>query len=97
MLYKLYIVRWCLPTLILFIQNDYLSNYLVIEFVSIVRYENQLENFCKLMDPLLDSPPPETMQGLSSFNDRIKNNVRKSVFWAHCLRSALSLGQKDLV
>ncbi|KAL6346285.1 hypothetical protein AAG906_033081 [Vitis piasezkii] len=61
------------------------------------RYENQLENFCKLMDPLLDSPPPETMQGLSSFNDRIKNNVRKSVFWAHCLRSALSLGQKDLV
>ncbi|KAJ9703457.1 hypothetical protein PVL29_004998 [Vitis rotundifolia] len=61
------------------------------------RYENQLENFCKLMDPLLDSPPPETMQGLSSFNDRIKNNVQKSVFWAHCLRSALSLGQKDLV
>ncbi|RVW51843.1 Pyridine nucleotide-disulfide oxidoreductase domain-containing protein 2 [Vitis vinifera] len=46
-----------------------------------LRYENQLENFCKLMDPLLDSPPPETMQGLSSFNDRIKNNVRKSVFW----------------
>ncbi|KAF9678318.1 hypothetical protein SADUNF_Sadunf07G0022500 [Salix dunnii] len=61
------------------------------------RYEKQLENFCKLMDPLLDSPPPETTQNGASFNDRLKDKFRKSVFWASFMRQALSLGQKDLV
>ncbi|KAA8547367.1 hypothetical protein F0562_003769 [Nyssa sinensis] len=61
------------------------------------RYENQLENFCKFMDPLLDSPTPETLQGISSFNARMKNKLHKSVFWAHCLRRAFSLGQKEMV
>lgn len=61
------------------------------------RYEHQLENFCKFMDPLLDSPTPETLQGVSSFNDRMKNRLHKSNFWAHCLQQALSLGQKDMV
>ncbi|KAK9284806.1 hypothetical protein L1049_023983 [Liquidambar formosana] len=61
------------------------------------RYENQLENFCKFMDPLLDSPTPETLQGVSSFNDRLANKLQKSVFWARCLRRALSMGQKDMV
>ncbi|KAK3017162.1 hypothetical protein RJ639_007837 [Escallonia herrerae] len=61
------------------------------------RYENQLENFCKFMDPLLDSSTPETLQGSSSFNARMKNKLHKSDFWAHCLRRALSLGQQDMV
>ncbi|CAA3017165.1 pyridine nucleotide-disulfide oxidoreductase domain-containing 2-like isoform X1 [Olea europaea subsp. europaea] len=61
------------------------------------RYENQLENFCKFMDPLLDSSPPETLQGISSFNARMKSKLQKSVFWAHCLRRALVLGQKEMV
>ncbi|KAJ6367082.1 hypothetical protein OIU77_003459 [Salix suchowensis] len=61
------------------------------------RYEKQLENFCKLMDPLLDSPPPETTQNGASFNDRLKDKFRKSVFWASFMRQALSLGQRDLV
>ncbi|XP_022896300.1 pyridine nucleotide-disulfide oxidoreductase domain-containing protein 2-like isoform X2 [Olea europaea var. sylvestris] len=61
------------------------------------RYENQLENFCKFMDPLLDSSPPETLQGISSFNGRMKSKLQKSVFWAHCLRRALVLGQKEMV
>ncbi|KAG6766813.1 hypothetical protein POTOM_027987 [Populus tomentosa] len=61
------------------------------------RYEKQLESFCKLMDPLLDSPPPETAQNGASFNDRLKDKLRKWAFWASFMRQALSLGQKDLV
>ncbi|KAB1214575.1 Pyridine nucleotide-disulfide oxidoreductase domain-containing protein 2 [Morella rubra] len=61
------------------------------------RYENQLENFCKFMDPLLDSAPPESLQGLSSFKDRFNNRMHKSAFWACCLRQAMTLGQKDIV
>ncbi|XP_044470204.1 pyridine nucleotide-disulfide oxidoreductase domain-containing protein 2 [Mangifera indica] len=61
------------------------------------RYENQLERFCKFMDPLLDSPTPELLQGVSSFNDRFKNKIRNLAFWASCLRQALSLGQKDML
>ncbi|KAJ6916006.1 pyridine nucleotide-disulfide oxidoreductase domain-containing protein 2 [Populus alba x Populus x berolinensis] len=60
------------------------------------RYEKQLESFCKLMDPLLDSPPPETAQNGASFNERLKDKLRKSAFWASFMRQALSLGQKDL-
>ncbi|KAJ4714417.1 Pyridine nucleotide-disulfide oxidoreductase domain-containing protein 2 [Melia azedarach] len=61
------------------------------------RYEEQLEKFCKFMDPLLDSPTPELLQGVSSLNDRFKNNIQNSAFWVRCLRQALSLGQKDMV
>ncbi|KAH7520037.1 hypothetical protein FEM48_Zijuj08G0101200 [Ziziphus jujuba var. spinosa] len=61
------------------------------------RYENQLENFCKFMDPLLDSPPPESLQHDSSFNERFKDRIQKSVFWSRILRQGLSLGQKDMV
>ncbi|GKE19611.1 hypothetical protein Tco_1427188, partial [Tanacetum coccineum] len=31
-------------------------------------YEKQLESFCKFMDPLIDSSPPEAHQSASSFN-----------------------------
>ncbi|KAJ7953004.1 pyridine nucleotide-disulfide oxidoreductase domain-containing protein 2 [Quillaja saponaria] len=61
------------------------------------RYEHQLENFCKFVDPLLDSPPPESLHDISSLSDRVKNKIQKSVFWARCLRQAISLGQKDMV
>ncbi|KAA0044812.1 hypothetical protein IC582_017009 [Cucumis melo] len=61
------------------------------------RYEAQLERFCKFMDILLDSPTPETMHGVSSLKYRLEDKLEKSAFWAKCLRSALSLGQKDLV
>ncbi|GMI68146.1 hypothetical protein like AT5G49555 [Hibiscus trionum] len=61
------------------------------------RYESQLERFCKLMDPLLDSSPPESSQGTSSLQDRLKNKVHNSVFWTRLLHQAASLGQKDMV
>ncbi|GLU13724.1 hypothetical protein SLE2022_303400 [Rubroshorea leprosula] len=61
------------------------------------RYENQLENFCKFMDPLLDSPTPESLQGISSVKDRFQDKISKSAFWARLLRQAISLGQKDMV
>ncbi|CAL5369228.1 unnamed protein product [Camellia sinensis] len=60
------------------------------------RYENQLEKFCEFMDPLLDSPTPETLQGVSSFSTQMKNKLHKSAFWARLLRQAVSLGQKEL-
>ena len=63
----------------------------------IYRYENQLENFCKFMDPLIDSSPPETHQGVSSFNARLKHKLQKSEFWAHCLHQSVTMGQQGLV
>ncbi|MED6170465.1 hypothetical protein PIB30_031240 [Stylosanthes scabra] len=61
------------------------------------RYENQLENFCKFMDLVLDSPPPESLQHKSSLNEQLKNKLQNSVFWASCLRQVSSLGQKEMV
>nr|XP_025671985.1 pyridine nucleotide-disulfide oxidoreductase domain-containing protein 2 isoform X1 [Arachis hypogaea] len=61
------------------------------------RYENQLENFCKFMDLVLDSSPPESLQHKSSLNEQLKNKLQNSVFWASCLRQASSLGQKEMV
>ncbi|KAK6150896.1 hypothetical protein DH2020_015828 [Rehmannia glutinosa] len=61
------------------------------------RYENLLENFCKFMDPLLDSSPPEKLQEVSSFNARMKDNLQKSIFWANLLQRAVGMGQKDLL
>ncbi|XP_059655949.1 uncharacterized protein LOC132302951 isoform X2 [Cornus florida] len=61
------------------------------------RYEDQLHKFCKLMDFLLGSPPPETLYEVSSFKDRLRDKLKKSVFWSRFLRQVLSLGQKDMV
>lgn len=61
------------------------------------RYESQLENFCKFMDPLLDSSPPEKLHEATSFNYRMKDNLQKSVFWAHLLKRAVAMGQKELL
>ncbi|XP_021273700.1 pyridine nucleotide-disulfide oxidoreductase domain-containing protein 2-like isoform X4 [Herrania umbratica] len=61
------------------------------------RYENQLYKFSKLMDFLLDSRTPETLHWDSSFIDRLRDKLEKSVFWASCLRHILALGQKDVV
>ncbi|KAL5754648.1 hypothetical protein ACOSP7_022868 [Xanthoceras sorbifolium] len=61
------------------------------------RYESQLHKFCKLMDFLLDSHPPETLHGDSSFNDEMRDRLQKSVFWTRCMQLVVSLGQKDMV
>ncbi|KAI9165669.1 hypothetical protein LWI28_018301 [Acer negundo] len=61
------------------------------------RYESQLHKFCKLMDFLLNSHPPETLHGDSSFKDQMKDRLQKSVFWVRCMRLIVSLGQKDMV
>lgn len=66
-------------------------------FFWICRYEKQLERFGRFMDTLLDAAPPESLQGDSSFNDKLSNKLHKSAFWARCLRQAASLGQKDMV
>lgn len=49
------------------------------------------------MDMMIDSPTPENMQGTLSFNDRLKNKLEKSSFWARCLQQAVTMGQKDMV
>lgn len=61
------------------------------------RYEDQLESFCKFMDPLLDSPTPEVSKGVLSFSERLKDKLNRSDFWTRCLKRALSMGQKDMV
>lgn len=64
---------------------------------TLYRYESQLQNFCKLMDHLLDSSPPEKLHGHSSFNARMKNNLTKSVFWGNLLQKAVGMGQKEFL
>ncbi|KAK9231060.1 hypothetical protein WN943_021291 [Citrus x changshan-huyou] len=62
-----------------------------------VRFDDQLDKFSQFVDLLFDSSPPELLQGSSSYSHQFKNKIRNSAFWAHCLRRAISLGQKDLV
>ncbi|KAL9461582.1 hypothetical protein AB3S75_004554 [Citrus x aurantiifolia] len=62
-----------------------------------VRFEDQLDKFSQFVDLLFDSSPPELLQGSSSYSHQFKNKIRNLAFWAHCLRRAISLGQKDLV
>ncbi|KAL8152065.1 hypothetical protein V2J09_021873 [Rumex salicifolius] len=61
------------------------------------RYEDQLESFCKFLEPVFDSAPPESSQGHLSLIDRGKNKLNRLAFWQQCLRRAASLGQKDMV
>ncbi|XP_020554912.1 pyridine nucleotide-disulfide oxidoreductase domain-containing protein 2 isoform X3 [Sesamum indicum] len=60
-------------------------------------YETLLEDFCKFIDPILDSSPPEKLQQISSLNVRMKDNLQKSIFWAHFLQRAVAMGQKELL
>ncbi|XP_004509261.1 uncharacterized protein [Cicer arietinum] len=60
-------------------------------------YESKLENFCKFMDLVLDSAPPESLQHKSSLNEQLKSKLQNSVFWASCLQQAACMGQKDMV
>ncbi|PWZ57626.1 Pyridine nucleotide-disulfide oxidoreductase domain-containing protein 2 [Zea mays] len=65
---------------------------------SIGRYEEKLENFCKLMDFVIDSTPPELRQEAHfSMVDRMKHRVEKSAFWGHLLRHVMQQGQKNMV
>ncbi|XP_037439042.1 pyridine nucleotide-disulfide oxidoreductase domain-containing protein 2-like [Triticum dicoccoides] len=62
------------------------------------RYEEQLEKFCKLMDFVIDSPPPELRQLYhASMVDRMKDKVDKSVFWSKLLGLVMQQGQQDMV
>ncbi|KAG8049356.1 hypothetical protein GUJ93_ZPchr0009g1471 [Zizania palustris] len=62
------------------------------------RYEEKLEKFCKLMDFVIDSPPPEMRHEYNaSMVDRIKNKVDNSVFWSKLLGIVMQQGQKDMV
>jgi phytoene dehydrogenase-like protein len=62
------------------------------------RYEEKLEKFCKLMDFVIDSPPPEMRHEYHlSMVDRMKDKVDKSVFWSKLLGIVMQQGQKDMV
>ncbi|WVZ91477.1 hypothetical protein U9M48_037643 [Paspalum notatum var. saurae] len=62
------------------------------------RYELKLERFCKLMDFVIDSAPPELRQELhASMVDRMKDRVDKSAFWAQLLRHVIQQGQSNMV
>ncbi|KAF3333755.1 pyridine nucleotide-disulfide oxidoreductase domain-containing protein 2 [Carex littledalei] len=61
------------------------------------RYEMQLEKFCKFMDFIIDSPPPELVHDLPSLADKMKDKFHKSAFWSRCLQHVVTLGQKDMV
>ncbi|KAG8383991.1 hypothetical protein BUALT_Bualt04G0071300 [Buddleja alternifolia] len=79
------------------LNHSEISKFSKLDAEAYPRYENLLENFCKFMDPLLDSSPPEKTQDISSFNARMKDNLKKSVFWANLLQRAVAMGQKELL
>ncbi|WVZ91415.1 hypothetical protein U9M48_037591 [Paspalum notatum var. saurae] len=62
------------------------------------RYEKKLERFCKLMDFVIDSAPPELRQELHvSMVDRMKDRLHKSAFWGQLLRHVMQQGQRNMV
>ncbi|CAD6247993.1 unnamed protein product [Miscanthus lutarioriparius] len=62
------------------------------------RYEEKLEQFCKLMDFVIDSAPPELRQEVHfSVVDRMKHRVEKSAFWGHLFRHVMQQGQANMV
>lgn len=62
------------------------------------RYEEKLEQFCKLMDFVIDSAPPELRQQVHfSMVDRMKHRVEKSTFWGYLFRHVMQQGQKNMV
>jgi len=62
------------------------------------RYEEKLEQFCKLMDFVIDSAPPELRQEIHfSMVDRMKHRVEKSAFWGHLFRHVMQQGQANMV
>ncbi|XP_066324979.1 uncharacterized protein [Miscanthus floridulus] len=62
------------------------------------RYEEKLEQFCKLMDFVIDSAPPELRQEVHfSMVDRMKHRVEKSAFWGHLFRHVMQQGQANMV
>ncbi|RDX64518.1 Pyridine nucleotide-disulfide oxidoreductase domain-containing protein 2, partial [Mucuna pruriens] len=79
------------------LNHSEISKFSLTDAEAYPRYERQLESFCKFMDLVLDSPPPESVQHKSSINEKLKNKIHNSVFWASCLRQVSSLGQKDMV
>ncbi|KAK7346432.1 hypothetical protein VNO80_20951 [Phaseolus coccineus] len=79
------------------LNHSEISKFSLADAEAYPRYERQLENFCKFMDLVLDSSPPESVQHKSSINEKLKNKIQNSVFWASCLRHVSSMGQKDMV
>ena len=62
------------------------------------RYEEKLEQFCKLTDFAIDSAPPELRQEVHfSMIDRMKHRVEKSAFWGHLFRLVMQQGQANMV
>uniref|UniRef100_A0A0D9Y1Q7 Amine oxidase domain-containing protein n=1 Tax=Leersia perrieri TaxID=77586 RepID=A0A0D9Y1Q7_9ORYZ len=62
------------------------------------RYEEKLEGFCKFMDFVIDSAPPELRHEYHlSMVDRMKDKVDKSVFWSKMFGVVMQQGQKDMV
>ncbi|XP_062102396.1 uncharacterized protein LOC133812625 [Humulus lupulus] len=74
-----------------------LSKFSKLDADAFPRYESQLLKFCKFMDFIMDSRTPESLQGDSSLNKKLRDKWQKSIFWSSCLEHVLSLGQKDMV
>ncbi|XP_047314834.1 pyridine nucleotide-disulfide oxidoreductase domain-containing protein 2 isoform X2 [Impatiens glandulifera] len=79
------------------LNHSEISKFSVQDAEAYPRYEIQLENFCKFMDPLLDSSTPENIQGGTSLGARMKSKIEKSAFWAKCLQQSVTMGQKEMV
>jgi len=60
------------------------------------RYEHMLEKFCAVMDPLLDTVPPEAVLGESSLAGRIADGWSKSKVLGSLLKRSSKLKQHEI-
>lgn len=61
------------------------------------RYEHMLENFCTVMDPLLDTVPPEAAVGESSLAGRVADGWSKSKVLGSLLKRSSKLKQHEIM
>ncbi|PKA47487.1 prolycopene isomerase [Apostasia shenzhenica] len=74
-----------------------IAKFSVKDAMAYPRYEEQLLKFCKFINSLLDSHPPEIRRDAQSLMVQVKDKLEKSAFWSHMIQQMLTMGQKDML
>lgn len=60
------------------------------------RYEEMLEKFCAVMDPLLDTVPPEAGVGRKSLQGRVLDGWSKTKVLGGLLKRSANMEQREM-
>lgn len=61
------------------------------------RYEQQLERFCDIMDPLLDEVPPEKGLGGGSWRGKLRGGISRISLVSGLMQRMTAAGRADIV